>query len=144
MYSMLAAWRLFRIPREQHFASANDPGTFCWADLNTPDPERAKKFYSGLFGWEIMAGEKDPSGYLHIKNGGRFIGGVPPAGQSDPKAPPHWLIYFAVADVDATSAKAKQLGAKFYVPAMSIEGVGRMAVLADPQGAVSAIFTPQH
>ena len=117
-----------------------DPGAFCWADLSTADPERAKQFYSGLFGWKLEAGEKDPSGYLHIINGGRFIGGIPPAQHRDPKTPPHWLIYFAVVDVDASAAKAKQMGARFYLEPMSIEGVGRMAVMADPQGAVSAIF----
>ena len=122
------------------------PGAFCWADLSTPDHERARQFYSGLFGWHLEAGEKDPSGYLHIKNGGNFIGGIPPAQHRDPHTPPHWLIYFAVADVDASAAKAKQLGARFYVEPMSIEGVGRMAVMADPQGAVSAIFkeAPRH
>jgi len=118
----------------------DEPGTFCWADLSTGDPERAQKFYSGLFGWEISAGEKDPSGYLHIKNGDRFIGGIPPARVRNPNAPPHWLIYWYVADVDASAAKAKELGATLYVPPMSVEGVGRMAILADPQGAVSAIF----
>jgi predicted enzyme related to lactoylglutathione lyase len=119
---------------------SGEPGTFCWADLSTSDPERAKKFYSDMFGWEIAPGEKDPSGYLHIKNGDHFIGGVPPAHVRDPHTPPHWLIYWYAADVDATAAKAKELGATFYVPPMSIEGVGRMAILADPQGAVSAIF----
>jgi len=118
----------------------DEPGAFCWADLSTPDPERAKKFYSALFGWEISPGEKDPSGYLHIKNGDQFIGGVPPAHVRNPNAPPHWLVYWYVADVDASAAKAKELGATFYVPPMSVEGVGRMAIMADPQGAVSAIF----
>ena len=117
-----------------------EPGTFCWADLSTGDPEGAKKFYSAMFGWEISPGEKDPSGYLHIKNGDRFIGGVPPAHVRDPNTPPHWLVYWYVADVDASAAKAKELGETFYVPPMSIEGVGRMAIMADPQGAVSAIF----
>ena len=119
---------------------SGEPGAFCWADLSTPDPGRAKKFYSDLFGWQIEASEKDPSGYLHIKNGKNFIGGIPPAQHRDPKSPPHWLIYFAVADVDASAAEAKQMGARFYVEPMSIEGVGRMAVMADPQRAVSAIF----
>jgi predicted enzyme related to lactoylglutathione lyase len=51
-----------------------------------------------------------------------------------------------VSDVDASAAKAKQLGARFFVEPMSIDGVGRMAVMADPQGAVSAIFkeSPRH
>ncbi len=119
---------------------AGVPGTLCWADLIVADPETAKKFYSDLFGWKISAGDKDASGYLHIMNGGDGIGGIPPAAHRDPKTPPHWLAYFAVEDVDATSAKAQQHGARTYVAPMSIEHVGRMAVLADPQGAVFAIF----
>ena len=115
-------------------------GTLCWADLSTPDPDRAKAFYSGLLGWEIMAGDKDTSGYLHIKNGEHFIGGVPPASHRQPGVPPHWLAYFQVDDVDATANKAKDMGAKLFLPPMTMEGVGRMSVIADPQGAVFAIF----
>ena len=118
-------------------------GSLCWADLSTPDPKRAGDFYSALFGWQIMADEKDKSGYLHIKNGEHFIGGVPPAAHRSPGVPPHWLAYFWVDDVDASAAKAKQMGANLYVPPMTTENVGRMAVIADPQGAVFAIFNSQ-
>ena len=118
------------------------PGTLCWADLSTPDPAKAKSFYEGLLGWQISAGENDTSGYLHIKNGEDFIGGIPAAQDRDPNAPPHWMIYFYVTDVDATAAKAKQLGGKAFLEPMTVEGVGRMAILADPQGAAFAIFTP--
>jgi uncharacterized protein len=119
---------------------AHVAGTLCWADLSTPDPKRAAHFYSGLFGWQIIADEKDKSGYLHIKNGEHFIGGIPPAASRQPGVPPHWLAYFSVDDVDASAAKAKQMGAQLYLPPMSMEGVGRMAVIADAQGAVFAIF----
>lgn len=115
-------------------------GTLCWADLSTPDTKRASDFYSGLFGWQIFADPKDKSGYLHIKNGEHFIGGVPPAAHRQPGAPPHWMAYFQVDDVDATANKAKEMGAKLFLPPMSMEGVGRMSVIADPQGAVFAIF----
>ena len=120
-------------------------GSLCWADLSTSDAKRAGDFYSGLLGWRIMADEKDKSGYLHIKNGEHFIGGIPPSAHRQPGVPPHWLAYFWVDDVDASAAKAKQLGAKFFVEPMTIENVGRMAVIADPQGAVFAIFnSPKH
>jgi uncharacterized protein len=115
-------------------------GTLCWADLRTPDTKRASDFYSGLFGWEIAADPKDPSGYLHIKNGEQFIGGIPPAKYLQPGVPPHWLSYFMVDDVDATAAKAKGMGANLFLPPMTMEGVGRMSVMADAQGAVFAIF----
>ncbi len=121
---------------------AGVPGTLCWADLITPDPARAKEFYTGLFGWRIIKGENDPSGYLHIANGEKFIGGIPPANFRDPNVPPHWLLYFLVSNCDATAAKAKELGAKTYLAPMTMEKVGRMAILADPQGAVFPIFQP--
>ena len=113
--------------------------SFCWADLVTPDPARAEKFYSSLFGWKLERGEKDPSGYLHIKNGDSHIGGIPPS-HGDSKMPPHWMIYFMVADVEAGSSKAKQMGASIYMPAQKMEGVGTWAILGDPQGAVFALF----
>jgi uncharacterized protein len=123
---------------------AHVPGTLCWGDLSTPDPKRAGDFYSGLFGWQIMADEKDKSGYLHIKNGEHFIGGIPPVKHRQPGVPPHWLPYFWVDDVDASAGKARQLGAKMCVEPMTLQDVGRFAVIADAQGAVFAIFKSAH
>jgi predicted enzyme related to lactoylglutathione lyase len=115
-------------------------GTLCWADLSTPDVGLVKAFYEGLFGWKVAPSENDSSGYLHIQNGEEFIGGIPPAQYRNPNAPPHWMLYFAVADVDASTEKAKSQGAAIHMPPMSVEKVGRMAILGDPQGAVFSIF----
>jgi uncharacterized protein len=119
-----------------------EAGAFCWADLNTADLEKAKKFYSAMFGWTIEAGPgEDPTGYLHIENAGKMIGGIPPVRDQGSKAPSHWMIYFMVANVDESAEKAKSLGASLHMPPTTFEGVGRMAVMADPQGVVSALFT---
>jgi predicted enzyme related to lactoylglutathione lyase len=129
---------------KRHFGAgiSGVPGTFCWADLCTRNVEAASKFYSEVFGWQIAAGEHDTSGYLHIKNGEAFIGGVPPAEHQKPNAPPHWMLYFFVTDVAASTAKVKELGGQVYVEPMAIETVGTMSVVADPQGAGFALFTP--
>jgi predicted enzyme related to lactoylglutathione lyase len=111
----------------------------CWADLSTPDVAAASEFYKGLFGWGLMTGDND---YVHIKNGEEFIGGIPPAVHRNPNAPQHWMTYFAVENCDASTDKAKTAGANVYMGPMTIEKVGRMTVLADPQGAVFAIFQP--
>jgi predicted enzyme related to lactoylglutathione lyase len=116
------------------------PGTFCWADLMTQDPSRAQEFYSRLLGWKFDAGEHDTSGYLHIQNGETMIGGMPSVRPETANIPPHWMIYFQVADVDATAAKAKEMGAKILMEPTSMEGVGRLAIIDDPQGAGFAIF----
>ena len=135
-----AFFSVFQAKQHAGLGITGEPDTFCWADLSTPDPKRAQEFYSSLFGWQLITGENDSSGYLHIQNGDQFIGGVPPAQHRDPKTPPHWLLYIQVSDVDASAQKAQELGARIYAPPMTIEGAGRMAVLADPQGAVFAIF----
>lgn len=116
-------------------------GSFCWADLSTHDPAAAGKFYSGLFGWSMKAGDE---GYLHIANGGDYIGGIPPATRRQPHQPPHWLIYIQVDDCAAATGKAKSLGATIYMGPMTIEHVGTMTVLADPQGAVFSLFQPME
>lgn len=140
-----AAFCVWQAARNTGIGIAGVEGTLCWADLSTPDVKRASDFYSALFGWSIFPGENDKSGYLHIKNGEHFIGGIPPAEYRQPGVPPHWLAYFWVDDVDASAAKAKQLGAKLFLDPTTIEKVGRMAVVADPQGAVFAIFnSPKH
>jgi uncharacterized protein len=124
-------------------AVKDEPGSLCWADLNTPDPPAAKVFYSKLFGWDVEPGQ-DGSGYLHIKNGADYIGGIPPAEHRSANAPPHWMIYFQVADCAASTAKAKDLGARIYMGPMKMEKVGTMTVFADPAGAVSALFEQQR
>jgi predicted enzyme related to lactoylglutathione lyase len=120
-------------------------GALCWADLQTRDREKAMAFYGGLFGWQFTPGkDKDANGYLHIRNGEQFIGGLPEPRTMPPGVPAHWLAYILSPDCDAQTAKAQELGARVLVPAMTVEGQLRFSVLADPQGAVFALFTPAH
>ncbi len=135
-----AAFFIWQPNKRSGIGVSGDPGSFCWADLITSDPGRAKTFYEGLFGWKVTPGEGKESGYLHIQNGGRYIGGVPPAHPHESNEPPHWLVYFAVANVDKTFEKAKDLRGRVLLRPMDVENVGRIAMLADPQGAVFALF----
>lgn len=137
-----AVFSVWQAKKHKGLGLAGAPGTLCWADLNTPDVEAAKRFYTGLFHWKISAGENDPSGYLHIQNGEEYIGGIPPSAHRNPNAPPHWMLYFLVSDCDHTANQAKELGASIRLAPVTMENVGRMAVLADPQGAVFALFQP--
>lgn len=139
------AWAVFCIwQAKQHpgVGVTGIDGTVCWADLNTAEPEKAKEFYSQLFGWEIKAGEQDPSGYLHILNGKNAIGGIPPAGQHNQQTPPHWLLYFQVSDCAAAVSKAQASGARVLMPVQEIPHVGHIAIVSDPQGAVFAFYQP--
>jgi len=116
------------------------PGTLCWADLIT-DPPVASKFYAAVFGWELTPGQ-DGSGYLHIKNGPEFIGGIPPVEHRPPNLPPHWVLYFLVENCDASAAKAKDLGATILMEPSTMEKVGRIAIVDDAQSAGFALFQP--
>lgn len=116
------------------------PGSFCWGELHTPDTARAGSFYSGLFGWSLKESTDDMP-YTEFGNGGQMIGGMMAMkGIQWEGIPPHWMIYFAVDDCDATAAKAEELGGKPVVQPTDIPDVGRFAVLQDPQGAIFAII----
>ena len=107
--------------------------TMCWCELQTRDAARAGEFYTALFGWGLKT--SDPA-YHEIMRGGTPIGGIFPMTPDMKDVPPHWGIYFQVADCDGTVAKATSLGGKVFVPPTDIPKTGRFSVLQDPQGAV--------
>jgi predicted enzyme related to lactoylglutathione lyase len=118
-----------------------EPGALAWTQLNATAPALAIPFYTGLFGW-AHRNDRMPQGgeYTTFMRGQTPVGGMMPMPPgAGAHAPTHWLNYFATADVDATAAKAASLGGKTYVPPTDIPGMGRFAVLADPQGAAFAI-----
>jgi predicted enzyme related to lactoylglutathione lyase len=123
---------------------ANEPNTLLWNELYTPDLEKAKTFYKAAFGLES---ESVPGmDYTMLKVGDRPIGGLMSTGIGGPvpaDVPPHWNVYFAVDDTDAAVAKVEKLGGKTIVPPTDIPGVGRFAVLADPQGASFSVMKGQ-
>jgi predicted enzyme related to lactoylglutathione lyase len=137
-----AHFHLWQEKRPHSEGISGVPGTFCWADLNTHDVPKAAQFYTTLFGWEIAPGEHDQSGYLHIKNGDSFIGGIPPTHVLPPNVPPHWMLYFQVADVEASTKQLVELGGKLHMGPITIEKTGKFSVVSDPQGASFAFFTP--
>jgi predicted enzyme related to lactoylglutathione lyase len=115
------------------------PGLFCWEELLTTDPKRMVAFYGEVFGWAHEEVEMPMGTYRILKAGDAHVGGVMQMPPGVP-APPHWLSYVAVADVDATARKVKKLGGMQHVPPTDIPGIGRFSVHADPQGAVFALY----
>jgi len=114
---------------------ANPAGTPIWYELLTPDPDAAQDFYTHVVGWTIAPSNHPGMDYRIIS----APDGVPVAGllkQPDGMtAGPVWLSYLAVADVDAAVDAIERAGGATHMPAMTIDGVGRMALVADPQGA---------
>jgi hypothetical protein len=117
-------------------------GRFAWHDLMTTDPEAAKDFYTSVMGWGTELWENSGMSYTMWTVGGRPMSGTMklPDEAVAGGARPHWLAYVDVPDVDATASRARELGGTVVMPPFDIPGVGRVAVLADPQGASIAAF----
>ena len=109
-------------------------GTFCAVDLVTPDREASKSFYNALMGWDAVDFEEHP--YTAFRLDGAMVAGAIPLSEEmlAAGAPPAWTTYVKVDDIDATGARAGELGGTLLGEPLHIEGVGRTVPLADPQG----------
>jgi predicted enzyme related to lactoylglutathione lyase len=116
---------------------ANEPNTWVWNELHTRDTDKAASFYRHVFEWEPARVEG--MDYAEWKNNGATIGGMMGMADMPAEAPPHWLVYFAVDDTDATVAAAEKAGGSTVVPPTDIQP-GRFSVLADPAGAVFGVI----
>ena len=119
---------------------AREPNTMCWNELCAKD-DVARAFYSALFGWrmeQVNYGEP----YTLIHNGDELAGGLFKMEDYGAEMPPNWMTYFSVADCDATAAQVKSLGGKIFLEPKDIPTVGRIALFADPQGAMFSVLQP--
>lgn len=124
-------------------------GHFVWYELMTLDPKAAIEFYTDVVGWksEAYAGEAAQAGkepYVMWRTAQGPLGGVTTLAEQAKQmgAPPHWMAHVEVADLDATVAKAKELGGKIFVEPIAIPSIGRFSVVGDPQGAALMAFQP--
>lgn len=123
----------------------NPRGDFIWYELMTPDAEGAKAFYDAVVGWNISEGAPEFGGYRMIgRSDGGNAGGVLPLTDEMQQhgARPTWLGYVSVADVDQSVTAIGQAGGKGLMPAFDIPNVGRIALVADPQGAPFYVMKP--
>jgi len=124
-------------------------GSFCWNELSTTDDDAAIKFYTELLGWQIKKSDMPPSEgseappmvYNEIVVDGKHVGGIYKMGPESGGAPPHWMAYVAVEDVDAKAARVAELGGKVCVPPTDIPNTGRFCVINDPTGATISLIT---
>jgi uncharacterized protein len=145
----------------------NEPGSLNFNDLSTREPEAAEAFYGAVFGWETIDlgggwgwGLPGYGDFLESRNPGMRAGmaemGAPerfedvvaslsPAPAGQPDAAPAWAVTFAVDDADAVAARASELGGRVVTAPFDAPWV-RMAVIADPQGAVftASRFAPEN
>ncbi|HEX8053517.1 MAG TPA: VOC family protein, partial [Thermoleophilaceae bacterium] len=122
------------------------PGTFSWAELATTDPDGAKGFYGGLFGWEAQDMPAGESGvYTMCSLRGSYVGAVMEQGEQEREMgiPPHWNNYVTVDDVDASTARASELGATVAAGPFDVMEAGRMSAIQDPTGAFLCLWQPR-
>lgn len=111
-------------------------GDFIWYELLTTDPDAAQRFYSAVVGWDFAPSGMPGGDYRFFSYAGQGIGGMLHITPEDcaKGARPCWLGYIGVNDVDATAASISAAGGHVYVPPTDIPGVGRFAMVSDPQG----------
>jgi len=114
-------------------------GVPSWVDLGTPDPAKAAEFYSGLFGWNIQQGPPEAGGYAIAELRGKPVAGLGP--QQNP-GPPYWTTYVSVDNAEAVIEKVKENGGQVLMEPFDVMDVGRMAIFADPAGAVISVWQP--
>jgi predicted enzyme related to lactoylglutathione lyase len=118
------------------------PGTPCWVDLSTSDLDGARAFYGAVFGWTVR---HQPGGmYAFFERDGDVVAGLAEmsADQQAAGMPPVWSMYVRADDPDAIAARAAELGGTVRAPAFDVPEAGRMAVVADPQGAILLAWKP--
>lgn len=116
---------------------------FCWVDLCTTDIEKATQFYEAIFGWKPEKSSCPDGGsytLMHVEN--HDIAGAYQITEEmkTQGVTPHWGSYVQVEDVDTTVSKAENLGAKCLQKPFDVMDCGRMAVLADPTGAIFSLW----
>ena len=111
------------------------PGTPCYVDLSSPEPDKSKVFYTSLFGWEAQGGV---GGYYLLTCKGKRVAGAGPA--QEPGRPAAWATYVATENADETARKVKDAGGKVLARPFDVLTAGRMAVFRDPTGASFSVW----
>ncbi|HYW31773.1 MAG TPA: VOC family protein [Gemmatimonas sp.] len=116
-------------------------GSPIWFDVMSSDPEAARKFYSALFGWTFEVGGPDTNFYAMGRKGGSNVAGMGPMPPGAPM-PSAWNVYFGVASADETAKRVTDAGGQVMMAPMDVMEFGRMAMCADPTGAMFGLWQP--
>lgn len=114
-----------------------------WIDLATPDVEAAKSFYKQIFGWDFFDTGEDFGHYQFALAQGRSAAGIGPMQPGSPM-PSAWTVYFATENAATDVERVKALGGQVYADVMAIGDSGKMAICADPTGAVFGLWEAEN
>jgi predicted enzyme related to lactoylglutathione lyase len=113
-----------------------EPGMFSWIELATNDAAASKAFYTSLFGWDAKDMPIPDGVYTMLQKNGHDLGAL----YQTKEIPPNWATYITVENADDAAKKATDLGATLVAPPFDVMDIGRMAFVADPQGATFALW----
>ncbi|GAC1368563.1 MAG: VOC family protein [Actinomycetota bacterium] len=114
-------------------------GVPSWVDHSSDDPAKAAEFYASFFGWQVQTGPPEAGGYAMGQKGGRNVAGI---GPKQGPGPAVWATYVNVDSADDVAARVAEGGGRVLVAPMDVMDAGRMAVFADPAGAVFGVWQP--
>ncbi|HWE56281.1 MAG TPA: VOC family protein, partial [Acidimicrobiales bacterium] len=112
-------------------------GTPSWADISVPEPDVAKAFYTSVLGWSYTDAGDEFGGYVSALMGSSAVAGIGPLQQAGPVA---WTLYLATDDADTTARLVAANGGTVIVPPGDVGDLGRMAMAADPSGAIFGVW----
>jgi predicted enzyme related to lactoylglutathione lyase len=123
------------------------PGAFCWVGLAASDPDVAKTFYQGLFGWRpeerVAAGIGE---FTTMRLGSKAVALVyrQTAEARAARVPPHWTSFVSVKVADRAEARAAELGGTVVRDSFEVGELGRVATVRDPTGAIVSLWEPRR
>ena len=119
--------------------AAPSSGTFCWAELTTPEVDKVTPFYGEVLGWQLRVSDIGDRPYTIFSIDDKDAAAVmsPPPGAEEET---NWLYYLMVDDVDTSTAKVEELGGHVYLPPTDIPNIGRFSIVADSLGATFGLF----
>ena len=134
-----AVFQLWQAKSHNGATAMGETNTVCWSELASRDIQKAAQFYTPLFGWQTKSSQHDMP-YIEFTAGSQPRGGLLQMNEQWQGIPPHWGIYFQVQDCDATVARIQELGGSVKHGPFDAPSVGRIAVVADPQGAIFSVI----
>ncbi|MEV8424636.1 VOC family protein [Streptomyces niveus] len=123
-------------------AVAGPHGTPVWNELVTREAAWVSTFYRSVFGYDLEATDESGEDVVTLRLDGRAVATLHGVGEGlGPIRASHWMTYFAVGDPDATARRVVELGGHVIEPPWET-AAGRVATLADPEGAVFSVVRP--
>ncbi len=111
-----------------------------WREIMTRKADEVSDFYTRLLGWQPTQRQMGESTYTTFVSQGEGVGGLEAMGEEHAGVPPQWMLYIAVANLRSTLEAAQALDAKVIRPATEMPGVGTVATLTDPKGAIFSVI----